>query len=173
MPIVGPLPYNIQDGQLEDAVPVMGNFSWIVSQVNANSTPTPTGVGVWTPAISFGGASVGVTYGFRAGNYQTVGNLVFFAFDLLLTSKGSSTGTLEISGLPFPINSAWPTGGQNASSIGLSNATYGSDYNVLSISAGTSFLTIIGITSGIATVVFDDTNSTNTTEFFGTGFYPT
>lgn len=42
MAIVGTLPNNIQNGQLEDAVPVMANFNWIVNQVNANAIPTGT-----------------------------------------------------------------------------------------------------------------------------------
>ena len=37
--IVGTLPYNIIDGSLGDAVPVMGNFNYIVAQVNANVAP--------------------------------------------------------------------------------------------------------------------------------------
>ena len=39
MSIVGTLPNNIQDGQAVDAVPVMGNYNWIVNQVNANAAP--------------------------------------------------------------------------------------------------------------------------------------
>ena len=35
--IVGPLPNNIVDGQTIDAVPVMANFNWLASQVNANA----------------------------------------------------------------------------------------------------------------------------------------
>jgi hypothetical protein len=35
--IIGPLPVTIVDGQIADANPVMANFNWIVSQVNANA----------------------------------------------------------------------------------------------------------------------------------------
>lgn len=35
--IIGALPNNIVDGTIIDAVPVMNNFNWIVSQVNANA----------------------------------------------------------------------------------------------------------------------------------------
>lgn len=35
--IIGALPNNIQNGQVEDAVPVMANYNWIVNQVNANA----------------------------------------------------------------------------------------------------------------------------------------
>jgi hypothetical protein len=39
MTIVNSLPYTIQNGQAVDAVPVMANFSQIVSNVNANAAP--------------------------------------------------------------------------------------------------------------------------------------
>jgi hypothetical protein len=39
--IIGPLPVQLLDGQIADAVPVMANFNWIVSQVNANASGTP------------------------------------------------------------------------------------------------------------------------------------
>lgn len=35
-PIVGPLPFDILNGQIVDAVPVMADLQWIVDQVNAN-----------------------------------------------------------------------------------------------------------------------------------------
>jgi len=37
--IINPLPNNIVDGDVVDAVPVMNDFNWIVSQVNANVPP--------------------------------------------------------------------------------------------------------------------------------------
>lgn len=54
----------------------------------------------WTPAIEFGGASVGITYSVQNALYTRVGNQINAFFDILLTSKGSSTGALSISGLP-------------------------------------------------------------------------
>ena len=42
MAIIGPLPNILQDGTVADAVPVMADFNWIVSQVNANAVGTPT-----------------------------------------------------------------------------------------------------------------------------------
>ena len=38
MPIIGTLPYSIAAGQLISAAPVMGNYNFIASQVNANAT---------------------------------------------------------------------------------------------------------------------------------------
>lgn len=57
--------------------------------------------GAWTPTLSFGGASVGITYGTQTGKYTRIGNRVFFNLIIILTSQGSSTGGASISGLPF------------------------------------------------------------------------
>jgi len=42
MPIIGTLPNNIQNGQAEDATPVMANFNFIINQVNAAAAPLGT-----------------------------------------------------------------------------------------------------------------------------------
>jgi hypothetical protein len=58
--------------------------------------------GVWTPAVTFGGAATGVAYGSSClGRYTKIGNLVTVTGMLTLTSKGSSTGPASITGLPF------------------------------------------------------------------------
>lgn len=62
--------------------------------------------GTWTPVITFGGASVGVTYdaALTVGYYTKVGNIVHVSGLLVLSSNGSSTGDACIGGLPFTIN---------------------------------------------------------------------
>lgn len=64
------------------------------TQNNCNSSS-------FTPVVAFGGASVGITYGTQLGRYLRVGNMVNFTIMITLTSKGSSTGTMTITGLPF------------------------------------------------------------------------
>ena len=61
--------------------------------------------GTWTPSITFGGGSTGVTYeaNFRLGVYTKIGNLVTCTAICSLTSKGSSTGIVSMGGLPFTI----------------------------------------------------------------------
>ncbi len=79
--IVGALPNNIQNGQTEDAVPVMANYNWIVNQVNANAaalaggnaftgnqtingTLSTTGtVSIGTAGVPITGTSVGISIG--------------------------------------------------------------------------------------------------------------
>jgi hypothetical protein len=59
--------------------------------------------GTFTPTLSFGGASVGVTYDttYTGGTYSRIGNRVFVSGYIAVTNKGSSTGTARIGGLPF------------------------------------------------------------------------
>jgi hypothetical protein len=59
--------------------------------------------GTWTMGVSFGGASVGVTYSTNTGTYTKVGRQVTVNGYLALTSKGSSTGNALITGLPFTV----------------------------------------------------------------------
>lgn len=64
--------------------------------------------GTWTPALTFGGAAVGIT-GTFTGTYTKVGNTVTVWGLISLTSKGSSVGGALISGLPFTVKDQWAT----------------------------------------------------------------
>jgi hypothetical protein len=55
----------------------------------------------FTPTISFGGASTGITYTTQNGRATRIGNRVFFTLHIFLSSKGSAVGDALISGLPF------------------------------------------------------------------------
>jgi hypothetical protein len=62
--------------------------------------------GTWTPTVTFDGASVGVTYGAsNSGTYTKVGRKVSINGYLDVSNKGTSTGTAQISNLPFTIGS--------------------------------------------------------------------
>lgn len=74
--------------------------------------------GTSTPSLSFGGASVGITYNTRDGSYTKLGQLVSNFSHITLSSKGSSTGTALIS-LPF-------TSGASSTWFGGIGSYYGS-----------------------------------------------
>lgn len=57
--------------------------------------------GTWTPVLSFGGNSDGITYSFQIGRYRRINNIVFCDMTVQLTNKGTSTGQAVISGLPY------------------------------------------------------------------------
>ncbi len=60
-------------------------------------------IDLWTPSLEFGGANTGMTQATQSGSYTRIGRLVFVSFNLILSAKGSSTGTATIAGLPFAV----------------------------------------------------------------------
>ena len=95
----------------------------------------------WTPGISFDNATTGITYvASTSGNLVKVGRVVVANYQIVLSSKGSATGTARITGLPIAVGSA------NASDTGMAVGYWG----VLSI--GVVYLSarvVIGTTTAI------------------------
>ena len=56
----------------------------------------------FTPQLNFGGSAAGITYSTQYGSSTVVGKLVTVVINIILTSKGTATGTAEIAGLPIP-----------------------------------------------------------------------
>src|SRR3990167_9021620 len=59
----------------------------------------------FTPALTFGGAAVGMTFANQVGRGTRLGNRLFFNLFIQLTAKGSSTGNALVTGLPETANS--------------------------------------------------------------------
>jgi hypothetical protein len=57
--------------------------------------------GTWTPALSFGFATTGITYSVQSGGYVKVGGQVTVWARLALSNRGSATGAVRVTGLPF------------------------------------------------------------------------
>lgn len=57
--------------------------------------------GTWTPVLGGTGGTSGQTYTTQTGTYTKVGNKVTLTFDIILSAKGTITGNVQISGLPF------------------------------------------------------------------------
>lgn len=57
--------------------------------------------GTFTPLLQFAAAAVGMTYTTQVGTYTRIGNVVTFTINIVLSAKGSSTGTAAVAGLPF------------------------------------------------------------------------
>lgn len=70
--------------------------------VSNSATPSRPFAGSFTPVITFGGGSTGIAYSARNGRYTREGNVVTAWIVITLSSKGSSTGNLAISGLFYP-----------------------------------------------------------------------
>jgi len=120
----------------------------------------------WTPVLSFGGASVGITYTTQLGHYTRIGNVVTFTLQLLLSNKGSSTGIVAIS---LPVAQRAGTAFTSFSIIP------GFTYTVPTIVAyGSPGAAVIGIqtysVTGVAATL-TDTNFSNTSLIIISGSY--
>lgn len=57
----------------------------------------------WTPGLSFGGGTVGLTFLTRDGNVMEIGDLVVVTFNIVINAIGTSTGVAKLTGLPFTV----------------------------------------------------------------------
>ena len=66
------------------------------------NTSNTTGLydNTFLPGLTFGGAAVGLTYGTQIGRSSRRGDEIHFEIIMILTAKGSSTGTVRVTNLP-------------------------------------------------------------------------
>ena len=122
----------------------------------------------FTPSISFGGASVGITYQTQSGTYHRIGNIVFLRLIIVLTSKGSSTGQARITNLPF----------NNSGSLTLFNTvvseiSLAANYTAIFTQTESTTNNLLIYSTGDNVVVGGvfDTDFTNDSQIVVTGFY--
>jgi hypothetical protein len=89
---------------------VMASGKGIDFSATSNSAGTMTSEllndyeeGTWTPTLTSDTSPSGVTYSGRVGKYTKIGRVVHIEFVIGLTSKGTGTGDVFISGLPFTV----------------------------------------------------------------------
>ena len=70
-------------------------------RVITSTTMSSYETGTFIPTLTFGKNSAGQSYQTRVGYYTKIGSAVTVTLYILLTSKGTSTGTAEIAGMPF------------------------------------------------------------------------
>lgn len=115
--------------------------------------------GTWTPIVTFGGGSTGITYATQTGHYVRVGKLYFIRCSVVLTSKGSDVGNALITGLPAVPNST------TEFALRHGNITFaGNDLSAES-SGSTSFYLINNVTAGAGTQLTDAAFANNTILF--------
>lgn len=115
--------------------------------------------GTYTPGVSFGGGTTGITYSAQVGRYTKIGKRVFCQGTFTLSSKGSSTGAALLTGLPFAsvnVSSSFATPallwqGLNVGGVVGESVANGTTINL--------FTNTTGNVSGLA-----DTNFTNTSQ---------
>ncbi len=127
--------------------------------------------GTFTPVIAFGGASVGITYASRFGYYTQIGPLMHVDFDIVLTSKGSSTGAATISGLPA-MSRIGPT--HQMFILGADYLTFpASEIPKPHLPSGSTTLQLKATKSNQATTVLDNTDFADNTTIEISGSYLT
>jgi len=89
--------------------------------------------GTFTPALAFGGSSVGISYDQQFGRYTKIGDTVHIKMRIALLNAGSSTGTAEITGLPFP-----PT--DNFSNVSFEKSGYFDTWNQMATASNYRFV---------------------------------
>lgn len=150
---------------------LIGPTTYSGSGTGANPTTyigkNPGPSGTFTPGISFGGGTTGITYSNQQGNFVRIGNVVFVSGNINLTSKGSSTGNVLITGMPYALGSAINI---NNFPIVTGVVTYtGTTYAYGSPS--TTSLGIAAATTGIGSTNLTNTNFANNSAVSFTGFY--
>ena len=78
--------------------------------------------GTWTPGITFGSLSAGLTYSLQSGFYTKIGRQVTLTGIVNLSNKGSSVGSVNITGLPFTVGNA--NGYYSTSFMRVNNITF-------------------------------------------------
>jgi hypothetical protein len=124
--------------------------------------------GTWTPVYTGSGGSIGSTaYTARAGTYTKIGNVVTVGLQLLLSNKGSWTGTVVITGLPF---TAANDGIQSIGGLQVNDVTFADQIN---LRVGPNEATIVPRinTSGAGGDFLQTTAVVNTSAFYGIVVY--
>lgn len=120
----------------------------------------------FTPGITFGGGNTGITYSVQYGRYSKIGDIVSFVINISLTSKGSSTGTALVTGLPFTTNSSV------IFAMGTSTVTITTGYIFgLVNAAGTTILVRNQAAAGAAATNLSDTAFANISSISVSGSY--
>lgn len=65
-----------------------------------------TDIKIWTPGVSFGGGTTGITYSSQGGQWFRYGSIIFVNGYFTLNNKGTSPGSALLTGLPVPSNAS-------------------------------------------------------------------
>jgi hypothetical protein len=123
----------------------------------------------WTPVLTFGGGSTGLTYTTQTGTYMRFGRHIIYQMEIVLSAKGSSTGTAVISGLPV---TSLTGSSLTCAGVQFSNLTFTGQVHA-AVSSNSTTIALSRNPSGGAAVNLTDTAFSNTTTLRLTGFYIT
>lgn len=151
--------------------PATTSANTMVISTSANVVTTTTFIAAtsFTPVLAFGGASVGITYTTQYGRYTRIGDCIIFVVYLLLSNKGSSTGSATITGLPV---ASAATGTYNFFMDIFNGGAAGSTYFTANLGAAATTLGLFFVlsTAGTSTAL-PETNFNNTSAIRIQGSY--
>jgi len=116
--------------------------------------------GIFSPTMMFGGANTSIAYTEQSGTYTKIGDRVIYSIRLRVSNKGSSTGSLQVGGLPFAVGTGtrnysahtmyWDKIASTGTLIGY-NVTGGSylDIRTVNDSGTNADITDSGVTNGL------------------------
>lgn len=123
--------------------------------------------GTLTPTVTFGGASVGVTYSNNTCAYTTIANRVIFTCTVILTNKGSSTGIAALA-ITWPQTPAAQTGPIFIVPANVTIDTGGGYLGVYGVPSA-SGLDLKEWGSAVATTTLSNTNFANNSQIYVNG----
>ena len=120
--------------------------------------------GTWTPVIGGDSGTSGQTYSVQDGYYTKIGNTVTCNGRATLSAKGTLTGGIIITGLPFSSNGT--TTYRNPGSVGYFGSLGASVVDLsINMAYGVSNITVYKLSAaGIVREALDTTDITNTTQ---------
>lgn len=155
----------IQSGN-QSLVKQMGT---LIAQLAAQGPVMPLssyGEGVWTPTLTLGGGSTGMTFSAQSGAYTRIGRIYHCDFHLVLTAKGSSTGAAAIAGLPAAANAAASAAGCGGAVWNYANLSGLTGQPVLHGAAGAATMALLQA-GAAAPAALTDSAFTNTSSLDG------
>ena len=60
--------------------------------------------GTWTPVVNIGGSTSGITTSVATGKYTKIGRMIHICCGVVLTDKGSDSGNILFTGLPYAVS---------------------------------------------------------------------
>jgi len=117
--------------------------------------------GTWTPTLTFGGVSTGITYAGNYGFYTKIGDQVFLSGYIELTNKGSATGYADIRGLTFTVQNT--NGNTSAASLRFYNISFSGAFQgttpVNTTQIGLTQITLLGAVTDLTDTNFSNNSS--------------
>lgn len=122
----------------------------------------------FTPSLTINNGTTGITYTTQSGQYTRVGKNVNFVINITLSSKGSLTGAVRITGLPFTSNTLI-----GCCSVGFFGSfNLGAVYPLLAdVAPSNTVIQIYQQIDGVTSVAIQDSDLTNTSQIRLTGSY--